>query len=146
MNHFSLACLLLNKFARSKLFGSTCNLLACCPRASSSRTVLVACQNCLGLPATRQNPANLLHSLPILFTQPAYHEVAPFMIQRGRSGGGSSSSSSNNSKNDNNNNHSNNNITPIKLWSGLYTKNFGVDFTPGLISIVLCLHQVLEQG
>ena len=30
MNHFSLACLLLNKLAGSKLFGSTCNLLVSC--------------------------------------------------------------------------------------------------------------------
>ena len=30
VDHFSLACLLLNKFARSKLFGATCNLLVSC--------------------------------------------------------------------------------------------------------------------
>jgi len=30
LNHFSIACILLNKFARSNLFGSTCNLLVSC--------------------------------------------------------------------------------------------------------------------
>ncbi len=50
LNHFcSLACLWLNKFARSKLCGSICNLIACCPRASSSRKVLDAVPNLPGV-------------------------------------------------------------------------------------------------
>ena len=42
MNHFSLACLLFNKLAGSKLFGSTCNLLVSCEttRKSCSHVLL----------------------------------------------------------------------------------------------------------
>ena len=87
------------------------------------------CQICIGLPVARLNPASLLHLLPSLFIQPAYHEASPVMIQRGlvsaviRSS--SSSRKSNINNNDNNNNHSSTNTTIIKLWSGLCPNNSG---------------------
>ena len=108
VNNFSLACLVLNKACWVKLSGSMCNLLACCPRATSSGRCWMSCQICLGLPDARLNPASLLRSWPLVFIQPAYHEASPVIIQRGCGGEGSGSSSGSSSKsykNDNNNNH-----------------------------------------
>jgi len=102
VNHFYIARLLLNKFARSN-----CSVphVACLPAAHEHLPpgrCWMPCQICLGLPAARLNPASLLHSLPSLFTQPAYHEASPVMIQRGRGAGGSGNRIRSNNNNDNN--------------------------------------------
>ena len=121
------------RLAGSKLSGSTCNLLDCCPRAYSAGRCWMPCQFCLGLPDARLNPASLLHSWPLVFIQPAYHEASPVILQRGRGGGGSSSrgSSSSSNKNDNNINHSKQSGCGVAF--GPTTR--GVDFYAVLISI-----------
>ena len=140
LRNFYIDCLVLNEACWVKLSGSTCNLLACCPRASSAIRCWMPCQFCLGLPYARLKPASPLRSLPILFIQLAYHEASPVILQRGCGGesSGSSGSSSNNYKNDNNNNNHNKQSSCGVAYG---PKTMGLILCQGSIPLILRLNQ-----